>query len=169
MDLHHLSNMKILFFFLITCLPAGLIYAEQKSSIGETAWINITGIPFSYLARIDTGAKTTSMHATHIMITNESIVYTENIGKRITFQATNRDGKSQPLTTVITRVSTIKNGKGIEQRYVVQLSLSWKNVKKTVEVNLRDRSRMNYKLLIGRNFLSKDFLVDVDMRAKQSK
>ena len=32
-----------------------------------------------------------------------------------------------------------------------------------MEVNLRDRSAMTYKLLIGRNWLSEDYLVDVDI------
>lgn len=161
--------MKIIFFLLIACLPTGLIHAGQKSTIGETARINIAGVPFSYLARIDTGAKTTSIHATNIEIINESAAYSENIGKTITFQTINRDGKSQPLKAIITRVSNIKNSQRTEQRYVIALSLSWENITKVVEVNLRDRSRMNYKLLIGRNFLSKDFLVDVDMRADQLK
>jgi hypothetical protein len=53
----------------------------------------------------------------------------------------------------------------MEKRYIIELVVSWKNVNKTVEVNLRDRSRMNYKLLIGRNWLSGDFLVDVDLKA----
>jgi hypothetical protein len=159
----------MLFFFFTTCLPPCLLHAGQKTTIGETAWINIAEIPFSYLARIDTGAKTTSIHATNIKITNKSKLPAKNIGKEITFQTINRNGKSQLLTAIITRVSNIKNGKGTEQRYVIQLALSLKNVKKTVEVNLRDRSRMNYKLLIGRNFLSQDFLVDVDRKAIQSK
>ncbi len=161
--------MKIILFLLIACLSAGLTHAEQRSTIGETAWIRIGGIPLSYLARIDTGAKTSSIHATNIEIINGSAVYSENIGKSITFQTINRDGIYQPLTAVITRISSVRNGQRTEQRYVIRLSLSWKNMKKTVEVNLRNRSMMNYKLLIGRNFLSKDFLVDVDMRADPSK
>lgn len=169
MGSHHLNDMKTIFFLLITCLSTGQIHAGQKSTIGETAWIDIAGVPFSYLARIDTGAKTTSIHATDIEIINESKAYSDNIGKTVTFQTINRDGKSQPLTAIITRVSNIKNGQRTEQRYVISLSLSWADVTKVIEVNLRNRSRMNYKLLIGRNFLSKDFLVDVDMRADQSK
>jgi len=165
----HLLITVTLFFSLITCFPLELLHAEQKAIIGETAWINIAGIPFSYLARIDTGAKTTSIHATNIKITNKSKIPAENIGKTITFQAANRTGESQPLTAIINRVSNIKNGTGTEQRYVIQLALSWENITKTVEVNLRDRSRMNYKLLIGRNFLSQDFVVDVDRKAIQSK
>ncbi len=161
--------MKTIFFLLMACLQAGSLHAEQKSTIGETAWINVKEIPFSYLARIDTGSKSSSIHATNTAIADASRIYSENIGKNITFQTTNRDGKSQWLTAIITRVSNIRNSQKTEQRYVIQLSLSWEDVTKTVEVNLRNRSSMNYKLLIGRNFLSNDFLVDVDMKAKPSK
>ena len=145
------------------------VHAGQKSTIGETAWINIEGIPFSYLARIDTGAKTTSIHATNIEIQDNNTTHSKNIGKSISFQTINRAGKSQSITAIIVRISSIKNSQGTEQRYVVKLPLSWRNVKKNVEVNLRNRSKMNYKLLVGRNFLSEDFLVDVDKRAPQSK
>jgi hypothetical protein len=140
------------------------VWAEQ-TIIGETAWIRVGGVSFPYLARIDTGARITSIHATKVNITDGSKEPEKNIGREITFTTVNRDGKSQQLTGRIKRISTIRNSQGIEQRYIIELALSWKNVIKTVEVNLRDRSRMTYKLLIGRNWLSGDFLVDVDMKA----
>ncbi len=155
-----------LFFF---CLAGVNCLAEQKSLIGETAWIEVGDIPFAYLARIDTGARITSIHAVDVTITDRSAVPDENVGKMISFQTINRDGKVQQLTAVIVRVSTVKNSQGTEQRYVIELPLAWKHVKKKVEVNLRDRSRMTYKLLIGRNWLSEDFLVDVDMKAAEKR
>lgn len=45
---------------------------------------------------------------------------------------------------------------------MVRLPLRWHGITKNEEVNLRDRSAMRYKLLIGRNWLAKDFLVDVE-------
>lgn len=139
-------------------------WAEQKI-IGETAWIRVGGVSFPYLARIDTGARVTSIHATEVNITDGSKEPEKNIGREITFTTVNRDGKSQQLTGLIKRISTVRNSQGIEQRYIIELVLSWENINKTVEVNLRDRSRMTYKLLIGRNWLSGDFLVDVDLKA----
>ncbi len=141
--------------------------AEQKALIGETAWIEVDTIPFAYLARIDTGARVTSIHAVNVKITGGSAVANENVGKTISFQTVNRDGKTEQVTAVIVKVSTVKNSQGTEQRYVIELPLSWKHVKKNVQVNLRDRSKMTYKLLVGRNFLSQDFLVDVDKKAPE--
>ena len=143
-------TISCLFFF---CLIGTQAWAEQKTLIGETAWIEVGDIPFTYLARIDTGARITSIHAVDVNITGGSSVPDENVGKTVFFQTVNRDGKIQAISAVIVKVSTVKNSQGIEQRYVIELPLSW------------NRSKMTYKLLIGRNWLSKDFLVDVDMKA----
>ena len=43
-----------------------------------------------------------------------------------------------------------------------RLSLKWKDFTKDVLVTLNDRTEMVYPLLIGRNFLRGDFIVDVD-------
>jgi hypothetical protein len=45
---------------------------------------------------------------------------------------------------------------------MVRLALQWKDFSKEVLVTLNDRTDMTYPLLIGRNFLQGDFLVDVD-------
>ena len=147
------------------CVAAVNALVPRKTTIGETAWIGVEGVPFPYLARIDTGARVTSMHAMNLTIEKGSDTARENIGKKVSFQTRNRDGKSMTIIAPIVEVSTVKNSQGVEQRYVIELLLSWKDIQKKVAVNLRDRSRMNYKLLIGRNWLSKDFLVDVDIKA----
>lgn len=147
--------------------PASKAMAGAKIIIGETAWIQVAQLPFPFLARIDTGARTTSIHATDIQISDASTVAHENIGKTISFKTVNRDGTFQTLTTDIVQVSTIRNSQGIEQRYVIELRLSYQDKQKKVLVNLRDRSQMKYKLLIGRNWLAGDFLVDVDLKAEK--
>jgi len=153
-----------LFFYFST---AGAAMAGEKTVIGETAWIQVAQLPFAFLARIDTGARTTSIHAVDIQISDANAVAHENIGKTISFKTANRDGKFQTLTTDIVQVSTIRNSQGTEQRYVIELPLSYEHKQKKVLVNLRDRSRMKYKLLIGRNWLAGDFLVDVDLKAEK--
>ena len=151
----------------IFCLFAAAATAGEKTIIGETAWIMVAQLPFPLLARIDTGARTTSIHAVDIGIIGASSVVQKNIGKTISFTTENREGKSQTLTARIIQVSTIRNSQGTEQRYVIELPLSYKHKRKKVRVNLRDRSGMKYKLLIGRNWLSGDFLVDVDLGAEK--
>ena len=153
-----------MFFF---CLVGTFVPAAEKALVGETAWIGVGGVPFSYLARIDTGARVTSINAIDVEVVGGSEIVEENVGKTVSFKTINGDGKFELVTAIITKVSTVKNSQGIEKRYVIELPLSWKHVEKKVEVNLRDRSKMSYKLLIGRNWLSGDFLVDVDMKAEE--
>ena len=56
-----------------------------------------------------------------------------------------------------------RNGE-VDKRYKVLLTLKWNDVDKEVLVTLNDRADMEYPLLIGRNFLRGDFLVDVAMK-----
>jgi len=73
-----------------------------------------------------------------------------------------KKGERTKVTTKIIDVSKVRNAQGVEYRYVVNLNLNWQGMDKSGHVNLRDRSAMSYKLLIGRNWLSDDFVVDVN-------
>ena len=65
----------------------------EKILIGETAWISVEGVPFAYLARIDTGARTTSIHAVDVAVINGSTNPKENVGKIVVLkQLIERDG-----------------------------------------------------------------------------
>ena len=49
-----------------------------------------------------------------------------------------------------------------QMRPVILLRICLGGVRKEAEVNLVDRSRFKYPLLIGRSFLAGDFLIDSD-------
>lgn len=162
--------MKRIIFTICFFLAFGIgveIAVAEKIIVGETAWVMVEGTPYEFLARVDTGARTTSIHAIDVRVTNGSADPEENVGKTVTFKTLNRKGKPTVLQFPIIKVSSVKNSQGEEQRYVIELELSLRDVKKKTEVNLRDRTKMEYKLLIGRSLLSKDFLVDVDLKAEE--
>jgi hypothetical protein len=58
--------------------------------------------------------------------------------------------------------SAQKDG-SLQGRYKVRLPLQWKTFKKEVLVTLNDRTKMDYPMLIGRNFLRGNFVVDVEV------
>lgn len=139
----------------------------NKKVVGETAWIEAEEVGFTYLSRIDTGAANTSIHAVDLEIKDPAENKKDNKGKEVTFTTMTADGKSKRITSVIDDVAKVTNSQGTEYRYEVKLTLNWKGVSKKVTVNLRDRSKMTYKLLIGRTWLADDILVDVSKKAKK--
>ncbi|MCH2206039.1 MAG: RimK/LysX family protein [Lentisphaerales bacterium] len=139
----------------------------KKATIGETAYINIAELKLDYLTRIDTGATITSIHATNVKVKDGSKDKKDNVGKRVSFDTINHKNKKKSYSAKIVDISKISNSQGTEYRYEVELTLEWHGISKKVVVNLRDRSKMTYKLLVGRNWLKDDFVVDVNLKAQQ--
>lgn len=139
---------------------------EKKRIIGATASLQERKSGLLFRARVDTGAKSSSLHVEKIVIDGKSEPPSkDNIGKQIRFQIKNDKGQTHWIECAIKNTVLIKNsngnGGGKERRYKVPLTLRWKDVNKRVLVTLNDRSRMEFPLLIGRDFLRGDFLVDV--------
>ena len=155
----------IIFLFLLISLCS--CKTNDKKIVGETAWIEAEEVGLSYLSRIDTGAANTSIHAIDLNIENPAEDKKQNKGKKISFTTLTADGKKERITTVIDDVVKVTNSQGTEYRYEVKLTLKWQGVSKKVTVNLRDRSKMTYKLLIGRSWLKDDILVDVSKKAEK--
>lgn len=147
---------------MLALLLPGCSQDDGKKIIGETARISLSEGNIDYLARIDTGARITSVHALTLEVAGGVSDKKDNIGKMITFSTENEKGERQQITTEIVDVAKVRNAQGVEYRYVVDLNLNWQGMNKSGQVNLRDRSAMTYKLLIGRNWLSDDFVVDVN-------
>ncbi len=85
-----------------------------------------------------------------------------NVGKMLSFMTENEQGVSHKVKARIVETSLIRNAQGSEVRYMVELNIGEPGSEYKVKVNLRDRSKMSYKLLIGRNWLQGHYLVDVD-------
>jgi len=146
---------------------------KKKCIIGATATLLEKQSELAFRARVDSGAKSCSLHVQKIKIENESKKENpaermqENIGKVIHFEVKNGDDKTHILTSkiagyVIIKTSNMQEGK---RRYKVLLTFRWKSMEKEVLVTLNNRSHMEYPLLLGRNFLRGDFLVDVELHS----
>jgi len=138
-----------------------------KQIIGATATIveATSGLPFA--ARVDTGATTCSIHAVKWEIEDPAHRPPDNVGKPIRVLIKNEKGDEAWVESVITsrvRVrSSVQDENDYHGRYKVRLPLSWEGVTKDVLVTINDRTDMDYPLLVGRNFLRGDFMVDVDL------
>lgn len=125
--------------------------------VGAVEWAKIEPGDIRMQARIDTGAATTSIHA-------EDIVLVEKDGKRwVHFTLTDpATGEKVKVEQRLRRTVVIRQGESEEQRrYVVKLWLTLGETRSLVEVTLSDRDHMEYPLLIGRNLLVDNAIVDV--------
>jgi hypothetical protein len=154
-----MKNQRLLFLLLVSTFTVSCSHTSPKRIIGAIETVQVQDL--EYLARIDTGADTTSINAYNITVDGEDPNLTANIGKQLRFTSANENGESQTIETKIVKVNTVRNVLGSESRYVVRLAIAWEKYVKIVEVNLRDRSKMQFALLIGRNWLKNDFVVDV--------
>ena len=140
---------------------------SMKQVIGATATITEVTSGISFPARIDTGAESCSLHVEKLEIENESSKRLDNVDKKIRFLV-KQGGKSKWVEAKVADAIRVKSaalssGK-FDRRYKVRLTLEWNGFRKEVLVTLNDRTDMAYPLLIGRNFLRGDFLVDVEKK-----
>ncbi|GDY26960.1 MULTISPECIES: RimK/LysX family protein [unclassified Agarivorans] len=171
-----LKNLLLAVVLVITYTSSAM---AEKLTVGAAEHVRIVEANLTFLTRIDTGAASTSMHAENMTVLDgeninpddyseaeqKSIVrplMRKNIGKYLQFTTENEGGEKHQGKALITDVAAVRNSQGLEIRYKVALAVEWQGRAKTVDVNLRDRSKMHYKLLIGRNWLEGDYLVDVE-------
>lgn len=136
---------------------------KEKRVIGATATVLEKQSNMLFRARVDTGAKSCSLHVEELTIGDEQEKWVDNIGKVARFKVRNHGEDAHWLEARIEGYVIIKTSESRARRYKVPLTLRWKGVEKTVMVTLNDRNGMDYPLLLGRNFLRDDFVVDVDI------
>jgi len=129
--------------------------------LGAVATVGEAESEMQFLARVDTGAAICSLHAAEKKVIDGLKYMEDNLGKIVRFRIENRDGKSQWLERPIAEVRKIRTSEGEETRYLVPMALTVESVEREVLVSLNDRSQMSYTMLLGRNFLAGEFVVDV--------
>ncbi|MBI4524164.1 MAG: ATP-dependent zinc protease [Deltaproteobacteria bacterium] len=106
-------------------------------------------------ARIDTGAELSSLHCDCIS------PYERNGEKWVSFVVVTLDGRPTLMERRVHRTAKIKRHFGeVQERMVIKLGVCLGKTYKEAEVNLVDRSGLTYPMLVGRDFLEGDFLVD---------
>lgn len=147
------------------CSASDAMKKSDKQIIGATATLRETNSGLAFPARIDTGAATCSLHVEKLEIQDKSAKRTNNVGKTARFLLRDAEGNTKwveaPIAAAVRVRSSSLRGGEYDHRYKVRLTFKWKGCRKEVLVTLNDRTNMDYPLLIGRNFLEGDFLVDV--------
>lgn len=130
------------------------VHETDKVSIGWREWVELPDWGLTLKAKIDTGAKSSSLDV-------------ENIrhlpGNQVRFDIHQRR-KTDLVRTVdaeILRETRVRSSNGVQQeRIVVKTTLSLAGVKKDILVTLTSRRKMLHRMLLGREALANDFLID---------
>ncbi len=131
----------------------GSTIAAEKAILGAVEEVVVLPWNVKLLARIDTGAATSSVDARDIRIKDNTVQFK-------IFEP----GEGHAVTLPIVRWGTVRTSEGDARRPVVRLQLCIGSQLLSTTVNLNDRLKMEYALLIGRNALAGRFLVDVSRR-----
>lgn len=130
------------------------VLAAEPTLYGRYEYIALPEIGGEVLkAKMDTGALTASLSAKDIE------TFTRDGDDWVRFRLATKDASNKIYEHKIARISKIKTRSEEDEdddekiapskRPVVELEMCLGNVKRTVEVNLTDRSSFNYPLLIG--------------------
>jgi hypothetical protein len=151
---------KVIFVVLLfLCeMPGFSEVALSNKDLQVAGWVeNVSLFPgnLKIKAKLDTGARNSSLNAKHIEEFERDGV------KWLRFELKNWKGRTQSFEARVIRMTTIKQHETQSiTRPVIRLGICLGNVYKEVEVNLQDRSKFNYQLLIGRSYLRNSILVD---------
>lgn len=132
---------------------------DGKMLLGEAEYVTVQPGNLRLDARIDSGATTTSMHATDIRSF-------ERDGRRWV-RFTTETGRGDETTLELPRVRHVRikgEGDEYERRPVVLIDIQIGTIRQKVETTLTDRENYNFPLLIGRNFLREHAIVDVSRK-----
>lgn len=131
---------------------------KDKLIVGEVEAIYLVEQDLVYTARIDSGATTSSLHATNIQ-------RFERDGQpwvRFDVSIPGQD-EARTLEHEISRRARIiqSNTEDPERRIVVELPFMIGDHRDTAEFTLSDRGHLTYPVLVGRNILRDVMLIDV--------
>ena len=139
---------------------------DGKLVVGETEQVWLDIVNDSFVARIDTGATTSSLSA-------QDITVFERDGKPwVSFNMAHEgvDEKLQVETRLVRYVRIRQaSAEDIERRPVVELTMRLGRFAQKTEFTLTDRSQMTYSVLLGREFLKDIAVVDIARQNVQGK
>ena len=113
----------------------------------------------AYIAKVDTGAESSSLHAQDIKVhwvaeKNKTIPY-------VSFRTLDEELKSHSFFKRVSKIDDVRNANGINVRYYIKESVSFQNRVVDIDISLTDRSDLTFKFLLGKNALrSLELMVD---------
>lgn len=152
-QIQHMRNVANFILFFLSVLLLFMMdrngIAEDKIPIGVVEEVIILPWGVRMPARIDTGAATSSLDARGLIIKG-------NIAE---FKLPDKYGGLQ-LKLPIVNWKVVRSAQAKNRRPVVEIELCLGPKRLLTKVNLIDRSGVKYPMIIGRNVLRENFVVD---------
>jgi len=150
--------MKATFYLIViasSILAAATAFASEKLVVGWLEKARIFPGGFRLSAKIDTGADNSSLSV-------QDLTWFQREGEEwVRFVVIDEAGRQHKLEKKLVRLARIKRHSAARQeRAVALLGICVGAIYREVEVNLVDRSKFKYPLLVGRSFLSGALTVD---------
>jgi hypothetical protein len=132
-------------------LPFTSLHAEEKTKTVIGAVEEVVLFPWGVKlpARIDTGAGMSSLDVREMKVKN----------KVAQFRLPEKYGNIL-ISLPVVGLCNIRSADSRERRPVVEIELCVGSKRMRVQVNLNDRSHLEYPLIVGRNVLNQGFIVD---------
>lgn len=139
---------------------------QNKLLVGRDEWLCFEELSLPLIkAKIDTGAKTSAIHAFNIRYKKHKTI------DMVFFDVHPLQGNSTLAVhcqaPVIDRRSIMSSNGHQEQRYVISSMMSLANQRWPIELTLSNRDPLKYRLLIGREALQRRVLIDPSLSCHQ--
>lgn len=134
---------------------SSLAAAEPPTVVGWVESVTLGGERLVVPAKLDTGADTSSLHASDITWVRR------DGGDWVAFDVVGKDNRKVRFERKVERVTRVRKAAGgVQARPVVLLGVCLGDTYRVTEVNLTDRTGLKLPLLVGRSFLAERFAVD---------
>ena len=136
-------------------LAPGLAWSQEKHVFGYLENVMVSKAGVTLQAKLDTGADTSSLHA-------ENIKRFRRAGERfVRVQVRDGEGELITLERHLARIARIRRHDGdYQRRPVVEMSVCIGAVQRRVEINLIDRTGLNFPFLLGRSAMEGAVVID---------
>ena len=131
---------------------------NDATIIGFREWVGLPNLGLMAIkAKIDTGAKTSSLHAFDITLEEPKMGKTY-----VQFKVHPLQLDLNLVTTcralLVDRRTVTDSGGHREERYVIRTTFVMGGIRKKIELTLTNRETMKYRMLIGRQALSQFYI-----------
>ena len=136
---------------------------KKLTIIGRTDKIDLPDLGlFDIECKIDTGAYGNALHCHHIKVIELDGL--ETLSFRV-LDPTHQEYAGKTYYSRNFSKKSVKSSSGVsESRYIIKTNMILFGKKRIVSFSLTDRASMKFPILIGRKFLTRRFLVDVDQK-----